>query len=140
MEIRDIVEAKQGFSSETVLFKAMWKEEGVQRERDLVARIQRQTICPMLADVFFQYNVMKAIGDNSDTAIPNIPFVERTGAVLAEPFFLMDRAEGRVPPDFPGFSGGGWVSDLPDEDRTRLRWNGVNERETRHRRGGKRFT
>src|SRR3546814_6419575 len=56
MEIRDIVEPKQGFSSETVLFKAMWKEEGVQRERDLVARIQRQTICPMLADVFFQYN------------------------------------------------------------------------------------
>src|SRR3546814_1488333 len=48
--------SKQGFSSETVLFKAVWKEEGVQRERDLVARIQRQTICPMLADVFFQYN------------------------------------------------------------------------------------
>src|SRR3546814_18237751 len=78
MEIRDIVEPKQGLSSETVLFKAMWKEEGVQRERDLVARIQRQTICPMLADVFFQYNVMKEIGENSDTALPHIHFVERT--------------------------------------------------------------
>src|SRR3546814_7375015 len=127
-------------SSETVLFKAMWKEEGVQRERDLVARIQRQTICPMLADVFFQYNVMKAIGENSDTAIPNIPFVERTGAVLDETFFLMDRVEGRVPTDFPGFHGEGWVFDLPDEDRTRLWWNGIKEMEKLHRIGWEKFT
>src|SRR3546814_11161162 len=99
---------KQGFSSETVLFKAMWKEEGVQRERDLVARIQRQTICPMLADVFFQYNVMKAIGENSDTAIPKILFVAWTGDVLDYPFFRMYLGDGRVTTDFPGISGEEW--------------------------------
>src|SRR3546814_1023591 len=53
----------------------------------------------MLADVFFQYNVMKAIGENSDTSIPNIPFVERTGAVLDKLFFLLDLVERRVPTD-----------------------------------------
>src|SRR3546814_9868104 len=93
----------------------------------------------MLADVFFQYNVMKAIGENSDTAIPNIPFVERTGAVLDEPFFLMDRVEGRVPTDFPGFHGEGWVFDLPEADRTRLWWNGIKAMEKLHRIGWEMF-
>src|SRR3546814_11939737 len=76
MEIRDIVEPKQGFYSATVLFKAIWKEEAVQRERDLVARIQRQTICPMTEEVFFHYDVMKAIGENYDTELPNKAFLE----------------------------------------------------------------
>src|SRR3546814_4246515 len=80
-----------------------------------------------------------SIGENSDTAIPNIPFVERTGAVLDEPFFLMDRVEGRVPTDFPGFHGEGWVFDLPEEDRTRLWWNGIKEMEKLHRIGWEKF-
>src|SRR3546814_14376493 len=58
MEIRDIVEPKKGFSSETVPYKALWKEESVQRERALDERIQAQTHCPMLADVFYNNKVM----------------------------------------------------------------------------------
>src|SRR3546814_2157758 len=73
------------------------------------------------------------------TAIPNIAFVERTGAVLDEPFFLMDRAEGRVPTDFPGFHGEGWVFDLPEEDRTSLWWNGIKAMEKLHRIGWEKF-
>src|SRR3546814_13199275 len=51
----------------------------------------------------------------------------------------MDRVEGRVPTDFPGFHVEGWVFDLPEEDRTRLWWNGIKEMEKLHRIGWEKF-
>src|SRR3546814_87568 len=39
----------------------------------------------------------------------------------------------------PGFHGEGWVFDLPEEDRTRLWWNGIKEMEKLHRIGWEKF-
>src|SRR5690554_6079584 len=46
LQISNVVEPSQGFSSRTILFKVAWSEQGVTRERELVARIQRDTVCP----------------------------------------------------------------------------------------------
>src|SRR3546814_6771213 len=51
VEIRDVVEPSQGFSSRTILFTAAIRAEGGWRERPLVARLQRDVAVPMLADV-----------------------------------------------------------------------------------------
>src|SRR3546814_1198146 len=61
VEIRDVVEPSQGFSSRTILFTAAIRAEGGWRERPLVARLQRDVAVLMLADVFHQYRVMRAV-------------------------------------------------------------------------------
>lgn len=133
VEVTDAVEPAQGFSSRTILFVARWQEEGEAVERRLVARIQRDVSVPMLADVFHQYRVMRAIAANSSVKVPNIDFAERDPTVLGAPFFLMDRIDGRVPPDFPSYHQEGWVADLPTVERTRCWWNGIEEMARLHR-------
>jgi aminoglycoside phosphotransferase (APT) family kinase protein len=81
----------------------------------------------MLADVFHQYRVMRAIAAHSAVKVPSIDFAERNSAVLGAPFFLMDRINGRVPPDFPSYHQQGWVADLTTAARTRCWWNGIEE-------------
>lgn len=133
IQVQGIIEPKQGLSSETVLFEAVWQEGANSHSRALVARIQRNTICPMLADVFFQHDVMQAIAANSDAAIASIAMTEPSGNVLGQPFFLMERVKGRVPSDFPLFHAEGWVVDLPVHQRTRLWWSGIEEMAKLHR-------
>lgn len=125
--ISDALEPAQGFSSRTILFTARWDEGGKPQERPLVARIQRDVAVPMLADVFHQYRVMRAIAANSAVKVPNVDFAESDPAVLGAPFFLMDRIDGRVPSDFPSYHQEGWLAELSTADRTRCWWNGIEE-------------
>lgn len=133
LQLGNVVEPSQGFSSRTILFTATWSEQGVARERDLVARIQRDTVCPMLADVFHQYRVMKAIGEQSSAAVPQVVFAEADAAVIGDPFFIMERVEGRVPPDFPSYHEKGWFAELGAAERELAWWNGIREMERLHR-------
>lgn len=132
VEVRDVVEPAQGFSSRTVLLTACWSEGGIARSRPLVARLQRDVAVPMLADVFHQYRVMRAIAEHSSVRVPTIDFKEDDPAVLGAPFFLMDRIDGRVPPDFPSYHVEGWIADLDDAGRERHWWNGVREMHRLH--------
>jgi aminoglycoside phosphotransferase (APT) family kinase protein len=134
IELHDAVEPSQGFSNTTILFRATWKEDGVDRERQLVARIQREATSPFLADIFHQSRVMEVVAANSDVAVPRIVASEADPSVLGAPFFLMDKLDGRVPSDFPTYHGGGWVMDeLAVPERERLWWNGIKEMERLHR-------
>lgn len=139
LEICHSFEPRQGLSSDTVLFTATWREGEERRERRLAARIQRDTLCPMLARVFYQHDVMKAVRTHSDAKVPVIAFSEPTGTVLGQPFFLMDRVEGRVPGDFPLYQAEGWVVDLPAADRGRLWWNAIAEMAKLHAPGADQF-
>nr|WP_246331728.1 phosphotransferase family protein [Sphingomonas chungangi] len=131
--IRDVTEPAQGFSSRTVLFTAAWTDDGVKRERPLVARLQRDVAVPMLADVFHQCRVMRAITAHSSVKVPTVEFKEEDPAVLGAPFFLMDRIDGRVPPDFPSYHAQGWFAEeLGAADRARHWWNGVREMHRLH--------
>lgn len=133
VEIVDVTEPAQGFSSRTVLFTAVWTSNGIRHDRPLVARLQRDVAVPMLADVFHQCRVMQAIAAHSSVKIPNIDFTESDPAVLGTPFFLMDRVDGRVPPDFPSYHQSGWIADELDEaGRARHWWNGVKEMHRLH--------
>ncbi|MDB5686269.1 MAG: hypothetical protein JWR77_858 [Rhizorhabdus sp.] len=127
--IRDVVEPAQGFSSRTILFTAAWGDT----ERPLVARLQRDVAVPMLADVFHQYRVMRAVAGASDVRVPQIDFAEEDPAVLGTPFFLMDRINGRVPSDFPSYHAEGWFADLTAAEREQSWWNGITEMERLHR-------
>lgn len=134
LAIGDVVEPGQGFSNTTLCFRATWREAaGAPRERRLVARIQRDSGCPLLADIFHQWRVMAAIAANSEVAAPRLAWAEESPAVLGAPFFLMDWIEGRVPADYPSYHAEGWFADLPEADRSRGWWNAVAEMARLHR-------
>lgn len=127
VSISDATEPAQGFSSRTILFTVRWLDGERVNERQLVARIQRDVAVPMLADVFHQYRVMRAVAANSAVKVPKIEYAETDPAVLGAPFFIMERLHGRVPPDFPSYHQQGWLTELDTQERTRCWWNGIEE-------------
>lgn len=140
LTISDVTEPAQGLSSKTILFTANWRADGRARQRPLVARIQRATACPLLADVFHQYRVMQAIAASSDVAVPALFAAEYGSVCIGAPFFLMDRVEGRVPGDFPSYHAQGWFAqDLSAEQRAQAWWNAIAELARLHRIGWQPF-
>ena len=67
-----------GMSNVTLLFDMTWQEDGQQRSEPVVARLQPSIERPVFPDydLSLQYEVMEAVGRNSD--IP-VPAVARTG-------------------------------------------------------------
>lgn len=113
-----------GMSSETLVFDAVWVEDGAQRTGRYVARV-----APAAHDVpvFMgyalrdQYDAMRLVGELTDVPVPVVGLFEETGEVLGTPFFLMDRIDGLVPPDVPPYNwGDNWLADASPEERRRL--------------------
>ena len=53
----------------------------------------------------------------TELPVPAVRWVEPDAAVLGEPFFVMERVDGDVPPDIPPYDMGGWVLDATAEQR-----------------------
>ena len=117
--------AANGWSSETLLFDASWTdpEAGGRRTERLVARVAPD---PAAMPVFPHYDmpaqarVMQVAADLSGIPVPAVRWVEPDAAVLGEPFFVMERVDGDVPPDIPPYDMGGWVLEATPEQRARL--------------------
>lgn len=125
LRLSGIFEPRQGYSSRTIVFTAHWHEGDAQHEKGFVARLQQTVSCPLLADIFHQQRVMSIASAHSGVQVPKPVAMEPSAEVLGVPFFVMERAEGQVPPDFPSYHAQGWVVDLPVADRSRLWWNGM---------------
>lgn len=104
-----------GMSSETLLLDVTWTHDGVRRVGRYVARVE-----PAAGDVpvFPRYaladqrEAMRLAAELSEVPVPAVRWLEPTGQVLGTPFFLMDRVEGRVPPDvLPYPFGDNWLFD-----------------------------
>jgi len=113
-----------GMSSETVLFEAMWTEDGHERVGDFVARVAPD---PADVPVFPEYDfelqagVMRLVAENSDVPVPNVRWIELDHGHVGQQFFVMDRIEGRVPPDvLPYNFGDSWLFHASREDQRAL--------------------
>jgi len=113
-----------GMSSETILADITWTEDGVRRTSNYVMRM-----APAATDVpvFQQYRldhqheVIRLVGELTDVPVPAVHWLEPTGEVLGQPFFLMERIEGIVPPDvMPYTFGDNWFYDADPADQRRL--------------------
>ncbi len=113
--------AATGMSSETVLFPAVWHQDGHVRTEDLVCRI-----APHLDDVPVfpsydmrgQFEVIRKVAELTSVPVPNVRWLEENSSLLGTPFFLMDRIDGSAPPDNPPYTfGGNWLADATDEQR-----------------------
>jgi len=107
--------ASNGASSETVLFTAAWNEQGAPVERRLVARVAPPaTDYPVFTtyDLDLQFKVMRLVAELTSVPIPETLWYEPDPGVLGEPFFVMARVDGSVPPDvMPYTFGDNWVFD-----------------------------
>lgn len=110
-----------GMSSDTVLFTVRW--DGA--ERPLVARVEPSTddlpVFPSY-DLGLQRRIMELVATETDAPVPVPVFGSDDPAIVGAPFFVMDRIEGRVPPDVLPytFPGDGWMLTASAEDHDRL--------------------
>lgn len=110
-----------GLSSETIILTITWPGAPPQRFVMRVAPAERDI--PMLPTyrLDHQFKLLKLVAEKVDIPIPAARWLENTGELIGTPFFLMDYAEGIVPPDvLPYTLGKNWFFDAPAERRREL--------------------
>jgi aminoglycoside phosphotransferase (APT) family kinase protein len=110
-----------GFSNETLLFDLAWSQDGTERRRSLVVRIQPTgfQVFPEY-DLGSQYRVMDLLA-RTDVPVPKLVWLElEDRSVFGAPFYVMERARGRVPPDSPPYHVGGWMTEISPQERAAI--------------------
>ncbi len=80
-----------------------------------------QADCPIFPtyDLEGQFRLLSLIAEHGSLPVPRMRWLEPGTGTIGAPFFVMDRVEGRVPPDIPPYVFAGWVFDgSADERRT----------------------
>lgn len=114
--------ASNGMSSETLLVDASWRDDGVTSTHRLVARLapdRRDVPVFPRYDLGRQSAALRLVAELTDVPVPRVRFSEPDPAAVGAPFFIMDRVEGRVPPDVMPYNfGDNWLHEAsPAEQR-----------------------
>lgn len=112
-----------GMSSETLLLDVVWDEVDGRRAHELVARVAPSDAdVPVFPtyDLAAQYRAMALVAERTDVPVPGLRWLEEDTDVLGGEFFIMDRVDGRVPPDLMPYTFEGWLLDADPADRRRL--------------------
>ncbi|MEZ0069872.1 aminoglycoside phosphotransferase (APT) family kinase protein [Streptacidiphilus sp. MAP12-20] len=115
------VPQSNGMSSETVLFDLLHADGRVQPcVLRLAADPDAYTVFPRY-DMARQYRCMELVAAHTKAPVPRLLRLETDPAVLGAPGFLMERVDGRVPPDvMPYTYGGNWLHEASDAERAEL--------------------
>ncbi|WP_030199061.1 phosphotransferase family protein [Streptomyces sp. NRRL S-87] len=115
------VPGSNGMSSETLLLAVDHPDAPVRScALRLAADPAAYTVFPTY-DMARQYRVMSLVARHTDVPVPTVRWLEEDPEPLGAPFFVMDRAEGRVPPDvMPYTYEGNWLHSATDAERARL--------------------
>lgn len=114
-----------GMSSETLLFDIEQEEAAAPPPvRRCVLRLAADpnayTIFPAY-DMTRQYKVMRLVAAHTDLPVPAVHWLETDPAHLGAEFFVMERVEGRVPPDvMPYTYEGNWLHAATAAEREQL--------------------
>jgi len=112
-----------GMSSETLLFDASWSEACTHRTASFAGRLAPDEgdvpVFPRY-DLESQFRLLELIDRHSNVPVPAVRWLELDPEPLGAPFFVMDRVEGRVPPDIPPYVFAGWILDTTPEKRNLL--------------------
>jgi aminoglycoside phosphotransferase (APT) family kinase protein len=114
-----------GFSNDTLMFDLDWQGADGPQHQSLVVRIE-----PSGYPVFPEYDLAQQFRIQSLLADSDVPVARMIGeetdpGVLGAPFYVMERVEGRIPPDNPPYHVGGWVTEIEPAARETLWWSGL---------------
>ena len=68
---------------------------------------------------------MRSVAAHSDVPVPQTYWAEQSPAILGGEFFVMERADGDVPPDVMPYNFGSWLSEANPEQRARLQHESI---------------
>ncbi|HEX8803277.1 MAG TPA: phosphotransferase family protein [Acidimicrobiales bacterium] len=113
-----------GMSSDTVLVDAAWVGDGgAEQAGSFVVRIEPADdafpVFPVY-DLAAQARIMRMVGERSSVPVPTVRWFEPSRQALGAPFIVMDRIDGRVPPDVMPYTMGSWVTEATDAERAAL--------------------
>lgn len=114
-----------GMSNVTLLFDVSYEKDGKQYTEGCVGRLQPEIEKPVFPeyDLSVQYKAMDIVGSKTDIPAPGLLGLELDASVLGTAFYIMKKADGRVPPDMPPYSMDGWMMhDIGPGERESL-WN-----------------
>ena len=114
-----------GMSNVTLLFSIDYEKNGQRISEDCVGRLSPEIAQPVIPsyDLSQQYRVIEIIGTRTDIPAPPLLGLEMDTSILGTPFYIMKRIEGRIPPDMPPYTMGGWMmEDIGASERASL-WN-----------------
>ncbi|WP_369380958.1 phosphotransferase family protein [Streptomyces sp. cg36] len=122
------VPSTNGMSSETLLFRLGLPDPPPPGPADLPAACALRLAADPAAysvfpvyDMARQYRVMRLVAEHTDVPVPRVLWLEEDPVALGAPFFVMERVEGRVPPDvMPYTYEGNWLHSASDAERARL--------------------
>ena len=114
-----------GMSNVTLLFDISWEENGQQHSEAVVARLQPSIARPVFPDydLTLQYEVMDIVGRNSDIPVPQLRGLETDKSLLGVQFYLMKRANGRIPTDMPPYNMDGWMMHETSIEQRQSMWH-----------------
>ncbi len=123
-----------GWSNETILFDASWREAGRRTDHELVARIAPTGYTVFPGRTFAaQFEVMRALADEGSVPMATIHWLEPSTDWFDSEFWIMDRIRGDIPSDAPAYSATGWLHDATPADQARAWWAGVDAMAAIHR-------
>ena len=117
IEIHDFVTPQSsGYSNETVMFRASWRENGQPRDGRYVLRMepQRPPVFPLQTavqrpSVEVQYRAMQAVAAHRTVPLAPLIGYEASRTWVGAPFFVMGFVDGRVPADVPLYTQAGFI-------------------------------
>lgn len=112
-----------GMSNITMVFDAFHgANDDADTATSYVARIEPQG--EYLAfpeyDLDIQCRVIEMLATHSDIPVPRIVAKELSGQVLGQPFYIMAKTEGLIPPDLPPYHMDGWLTEQEPDTRRHL--------------------
>ncbi|MFD4633167.1 phosphotransferase family protein [Streptomyces sp. NPDC058284] len=115
------VPESNGMSSETLLFTVEHPEPPFRHcALRVAADPAAYTVFPVY-DMPRQYRTMRLVAEHTDVPVPRVMWLEEDPGPLGAPFFVMERVDGRVPPDvMPYTYEGNWLYEATDAERARL--------------------
>jgi aminoglycoside phosphotransferase (APT) family kinase protein len=110
-----------GMSHETILFDALWAEQGRKQRQGMVVRIKPVRHTVYQDDLFdAQYRVMQLMHDCGKVRVARPLWFEMDVDILGAPFFVMEKVNGRVAVSYPPYSKQGWLVDATPPERQRM--------------------
>jgi aminoglycoside phosphotransferase (APT) family kinase protein len=114
-----------GFSNETLLAGASWREGGEQRSERLVFRLE-----PRDMRVFPDYDLAKQVGvmrclAGTSVPVPEVLWLEEDERFAGSPFYVMRHIDGAVPPDVPFYHTTGVLAEAAPAKREAMWWRGI---------------
>ena len=123
-----VIPQTSGFSNETFLVDAAWKDADGDQVVEMVVRSQTEgnQVFPEPDPLRQQFETMRILGEHTDVPVPRMRWAEPDPSVLAgRTFFVMDRLTGDVAGDAPPYTVEGYVMDMDPASRRAWHTTGI---------------